>query len=241
MNNIEEFVTNNSNHGDGSGDGNGYGGYSDGYGNGRSRSSSSGSHDGYGYGYGYGNHGDACGDSLGYGMGSGDGAGCSSGKGYGNGYNRDIKSFNGKTVCYIDNIPTIIIKVKRDVAKGFILNEDLTTTPCYVIKSDNTFAHGKTLAEAREALRDKLFENMDEDERIDAFLDEFNLTDKYPAKEFFDWHNKLTESCKQGRETFVKNHEIDLDNDSFTVAEFCKLCKNDYGGDIIRQIIEQIS
>lgn len=225
MSNIEEFVTNNSNCGDGSG----YGGCD------------SGLSDGYGNGYSYGD-GSGSGDGSGNGDGRGDGNGCGNDCGNGNCCdNRDIKSFNGKTVYYIDYLATIITKVKRNVAKGFILNIDFTTTPCYIVKHDNSFAHGKTIAEAREALRNKLFKDMDDDERINAFLNRFNLTDKHPAKDFFDWHNLLTGSCKQGRKIFVKNHEIELEKDKFTVAEFCEICKNDYGGDIIKEIIKRIS
>lgn len=225
---IEEFVkthTNENNgygygYGDGSGSGYGNGsGNGSGYGDGNGSGYGDGSGNGSGYGGGYGGgggYGHGGGSGSGYGRDVGDGYGCDDGSGYcgGNGYsddsiynsgyNEDIKSFNGKIVYYIDNISTIITKVKGNVAKGFILNNDLTTTPCYVIKSDNFFAHGATLAEARKALRDKLFEDMDENERIDAFLNEFNLTDKYPAKEFFDWHNKLTGSCEMGRKAFVK-------------------------------------
>lgn len=204
----------------------------------------------FAHGSGYGGH---CSNGSGCGNGSGRGINGNCCRGFGDGYglgrgsscnyncNEDIKSFNGNPVYYIDGISTIIIKVRKNVAKEFILNDDLTTTPCYVVKHNNTFTHGATLSEAREALRDKLFEDMDEEERIDAFLDEFNLSDKYPTMDFFNWHNQLTGSCKQGRETFVKNHEIDLENDSFTVREFCELCINDYGAEIIKKILERIS
>lgn len=235
MNDIEKFVAIRSNSGFGHGGGSGYdcgGGYSFGGGGGYSFGSGDGSGNSSGFGRS---------DSCGHGGGDGCGYGGSRGDGDGGGYNKDIKSFNGNPVYYIDGISTIIAKVRKNVARGFILNNDLTTTPCYIIKQNNLFAHGKTLAKAREALRDKLFENMDEEERIDAFLDEFNLIDKYPAMKFFEWHNKLTGSCELGRKAFVKNHGIDLNADSFTVAEFCELCKNDYGSDVIRKILEQIS
>lgn len=250
MSSVDDFVKNHSDSdygycgGDGSGCGSGYGigddsGFGDGHGSG------CGSIFGFGFGGRNGsndNNGSDYGNGSGYGYGSGLGKGYNNGDGGGYDYNcnENIKSFNGNPVYYIDGISTIITKVRKNVAKGFILNDDLTTTPCYVIKHENTFAHGATLAEAREALRNKLFEDMSEEERIDAFLDEFNLTDKYPAKDFFNWHNRLTGSCKQGRETFVKNHGIDLERDAFTVREFCELCKNGYGGNIIEKIIDKI-
>jgi hypothetical protein len=63
---------------------------------------------------------------------------------------------------------------------------------------------------------------------------------KYPAAKFYDWHNKLTGSCKMGRDSFVKNMGIDLEKDEFTVSEFISLCENDYGGDIVRALKERI-
>ena len=205
-------------HGDGSGDGDGYG-YSYGSGN------------VYGYGQGYGD-GDGSGDGDGYGYGSG------RGYGYGDGYG--IKSINKQNVYLIDNVATILIKVKSNVAKGFILNEDLTQVPCYVVKNGNLFVHGKSLKDAKKALLDKIFENLSEDERIDAFLDNFKLNVKYPVMDFYDWHNKLTDSCELGRQTFCQNHNINLKNDKLTVDEFIDLCINNYGGEIIQSLKNKI-
>lgn len=209
-----------------------------------------GNYDGYGGGNGYGDrngYGDGDGDGYdnGDGYGYGDGNGNSNGyvDSYGNGFDydcNDITFIDGHSVYMVDGIPTIITNVKRNLAKGFMLNIDLTTTPCYIAKCGNTFAHGETLTCAREALQDKLFDNMSEEERIDVFLDTFNTTDKYPAKLFYNWHHRLTLSCEMGRQAFVKNHGIDLDNDVFTVREFCELCKNDYGNSVIRKILASI-
>lgn len=213
--------------GDGYGDRNGYGD-GDGDGNGC----------GNGYGDGYG---DGCGNGYGYGYGNGNGNGYVDS--YGNGFDydcNDITFIDGHSVYMVDGIPTIITSAKRNLAKGFMLNKDLTTTPCYIAKCGNTFAHGETLTCAREALQDKLFDNMSEEERIDVFLNTFNTTDKYPAKLFYNWHHRLTLSCEMGRQAFVKNHGIDLDNDVFTVREFCELCKNDYGNSVIRKILASI-
>ena len=169
-----------------------------------------------GYGYGYG-----------YGSGSGDG----SGYGYG------IAFYNKKPVFLIDNIPTIICLLKNNVAKGFILNDNLTTTPCYVVKGQNKFAHGETLKDAIDSLQNKIFEDMDTDEVIDLFKKEFtDLTKKYPAKVFYIWHNRLTGSCEMGRKSFVRNGGYDLETDTFTVREFIDITRNSYGGEIIRQL-----
>ena len=72
----------------------------------------------------------------------------------------------------IDDQQTIIDCVRGNVAKGGILRSDLTITPCYIVKQDGFFAHGATLRDAMDALRDKLYEDMPEDERIQAFVAE---------------------------------------------------------------------
>lgn len=183
-----------------------------------------GSGDGSGYGYG---------SSDGYGSGYGDGSGSGSGYGYGYG----IKSINGDIVYQIDSIPTVIKHIKGNVAKGFILNSDLSLSPCYIIKGHNKFAHGETLEKALKDLEDKIFEDIDTDEAIELFLKEFSdLNKKYPAKDFYLWHNRLTGSCEMGRNSFVKNGGYDLEHDMFTVQEFIDITRNAYGGDIIKQL-----
>ena len=194
-----------------------------------------GSGDGYGDGSGYG-YGD--GDGYGYGSGSGDGSGY--GYGYGSGDGSGLTSFDGQDVHYIDGMPTVIKKVRGNLAKGFAINNDLTTSTCYIAKSRNLFAHGSTLEEAQKSLQDKIFDNMDIDEKIDMFLEQFNTTDKYPAKGFYDWHNKLTGSCTFGRDSFCRNHGIDLENGMYTVQEFIEITENDYGSSVIKQLKERI-
>lgn len=206
----------------------------DGYGSGSGSGSGSGNRNGSGSGSGSGS-----GNSYGSGDGSGDGSG--SGYGYGNGSGKDLISFAGYRVYYIDKVPTCIEKVKCNLAKGFIIKNDLTIENCYVVKSGSLFAHGRTLKEAREALQHKIFNAMDVDEKIDLFLKKFNLTDKYPAKDFYEWHYILTGSCEMGRNVFVKNHGIDLENDKYTVREFIDLTKYDYGGEVIKSLEERIS
>ncbi len=233
---IKAFQAVSSGYGYGSGSGSGYG-Y--GYGSG------DGSGSGYGYGYGYGS-GDGSGSGYGYGDGSGDGSGdgygSGSGYGYGDGYGDGygVKFFNGDPVHTIDDVPTILRHVRGNVAHGAILNLDLTTTPCYVVRQDNRFAHGETLAEAMEALRDKLFEDMPEEERIAAFLRETEDGKAYPAQYFYDWHHRLTGSCDMGRRQFARDHGIDVEHAAMTLQEFLDLTKNAYGGDVIRKVLKEL-
>ena len=59
-----------------------------------------------------------------------------------------IKRFNRETVYRIDGVNTLIRSVRGNTAHGAIVNNDLTLTPCYIVKQDNVFAHGETLREA---------------------------------------------------------------------------------------------
>ena len=216
--------------------------FGSGYGSGDGSGSGYGSGDGYGYGSGYGSgYGDGSGYGSGYGDGSGDGSGSGSGSGdgsgYGSGYGSMIKMFFNYNVYMIDGIQTIIKSVRNNVAKGFILQSDLTLTPCYIIKQNNIFAHGETLHDAMRSLQEKLFENLSEEERIEEFVKCHEKDKMYSNKDFFEWHNKLTGSCLAGRNAFVKDHCIDIDGES-TVDEFIKLTENSYGGNIIKKLKE---
>ena len=205
--------------------------------------SGSGSGDGSGYGFGYGD-GSGSGDGSGYGFGYGDGFGSGygdgSGFGYGDGFCDGIKSFNGAPVYRIDGVNTLIRSVHGNTAHGAILNGNLTLTPCYIVKQDNVFAHGETLREAMEALRDKLFEDMPEDERIDAFLRETDREKTYPTQYFYDWHHRLTGSCDMGRKQFARDHGVDLEHGMMTLTEFLELTKAAYGGDVIQKVISKM-
>ena len=205
-------------------------GYGDGSGNGDGDGSGNGGGNGNGYGY-------STGNGYGYGYSNSN----DNGYGYGSSNIAGLISFNGFRVNYIDRMATIIKQVKGNLAKGFIINLDLTTENCYVVKNGSLFAHGRTLEEARKALQEKIFDDMDVDVKIDLFLKKFNMTDEYPAKDFYEWHHILTGSCEMGRNAFVKNHGIDLENDKYTVREFIDLTKDDYGGGIIKTIEERLS
>ena len=235
---IEEFLKDGLydkySYGSGSGSGDLCG---DGYGSGKLYGYDSGSGSGYGSGYGNGN-------GEGYGYGSGSGGGFDSGYGYGSGgasgYYKDISKFNNDKVYLVDDVPTIIKKVKGNIARGCILNGDFTLQPCYIAKGHNKFAHGKTIRKAVKDLQSKIFEDMDTDEAIELFLQEFELDKRYKGKDFYIWHNRLTGSCEMGRQSFVKNKGIDLENDMFTVQEFIDLTRNDFGGNIIEQLEKTI-
>lgn len=203
------------------------GGTITGYGNGYGNASWNGCGDGYGYGhrYRYSDYGSdyEYGNEYGLGYGCGDG----------------IAVFDGRTVHDVDDTQTIITTVHAGFAKGYIINSDLTLTPCFIVKSGDKFAHGETLKKAIAALQRKLFENMTEEERISSFIETYPDKDaKIPARDLWVWHNRLTGSCEMGRNQFAYNHGIDIDNDEFTPLEFCEMCKHSYGGNVIRRLEE---
>lgn len=207
-------------------------GWGDGHGHGNSSSDG-----GYGKGYGSGGGDTHCcghGDGYSYGLGNKDGTG------NGKGSNGGIGTINGMTVVCIDGIYTAIKSVVRNMAKGFIVYDDLTLKPCYVAKGNNLFAHGETAEEALSALQEKIFKNMNAEEAIEEFLKKFDLDKKYPAKDFYRWHHILTGSCEMGRNEFVNSHEIDLENGLYTVKDFIELTKNSYGSEVIMQLEAEI-
>ena len=217
MENLKEFLSNGDgySYGNGNGNGNGYG-------------------DGYGCGNSYGN-GCGCGDGNSYGNGNGNG----NGYGYGDGYG--IKSINGMDVHVIDDTATIITHVHGDLAKGCILRPDMSLRPCYIAKGGGCFAHGDTARDACAALEEKIIANMDTEERIELFIEHFaDLGKKYPARDFFEWHSKLTGSCLPGRQEFAAARDIDVDTAEYTVQEFIDLTRNAWGGEVIQELEERL-
>jgi len=229
---IEEFVKTKRGYGFGSGSGSG----SD-NGSGSGSGSADGSDDGSGYGSGSAD-GSGSGSADGFGSGYGFCSGFGSGSGYGSGDGDGIVSINNKKVYKIDGVQTIITSIRENVAKGYILQSDLTLTPSFIVREDNKFAHGATLHEAFASLQEKLYDDSSEEERIDKFKEHFSDFDKaYPASELFIWHHILTGSCKAGRESFARDHEIDVQHDYMNIREFINLTKDSYGGKIIKKLL----
>ena len=232
---IKEFLSLDRGSGYGYGDGNGSGyGYSSGYG------------DGYGYGYGDGNgdgYGDGSGNGYGNGSGDGNGYGNGSGDGYGDGSCSGgvIKSINGMNVHLIDETPTVIAHIHGSIAKGYILRPDLSLHPCCIAKGSGYFAHGDTAREACAALENKIIANMDTEKRIEMFIEHFaDPGKKYAAREFFEWHSKLTGSCLPGRQEFAAARDIDVDTAEYTVQEFIDLTRDAWGGEVIQELEERL-
>lgn len=226
--------------------------------NGNGNGAGAGSCDFYGKGSGGGcsGNGDGMGDGMGYGSDSGlghgsyystygtynDGNDCGSGSlyctGSGKGYGDGIKEINGKEIYMVDNIPTIFKSIRNNIAKGFIVKNDLQFEPCYIVKENNQFAHGDTLKDAFMSLQEKLYDDSTEEERIEAFKKQFPEYDvKYDNMDLFVYHHVLTGSCRMGREAFMSNKGLSLDGKT-SVREFVKLTQDAYGGDIIKKLPE---
>ena len=146
---IKQFLSGiDYNYGRGIGYGNGKG-YGDGVGKGREYNFGHGYGCGYGYGYGYGN-----GDGIKCGYGGGDGWGngydydCSYGNGNGNSYSDRISNLNGYDVYRVDDIPTIFTHIHGNVAKGYMLEENVILKPCYIVKGNWYFADCETLKDS---------------------------------------------------------------------------------------------
>ena len=182
----------------------------------------------------------ASGDGSGFGSGSGYGDGSGFGDGFGSGSasGDGISKYNNHYVFIIDNISTIITSIHGNVAKGFILNKDLTLEKIFVVKGNNKFAHGKTLKEAVADLQEKIFDDLDIEEKIEMFNKQFNRVEKCSGEEFYKWHHILTGSCTAGRDNFVRENNLDLKK-LYTVDEFIKITKDSYGGNIIKKLCEE--
>lgn len=181
---------------------------------------------------------DVAGPDANIGCGCGFGFCSSYGYGYGFGDDLGVKEINGNIVCIIDDIPTIITSVRNNIAKGFIVKNDLQFEPCYIVKENNHFAHGDTLKDAFMSLQEKLYDDSTEEERIEAFKKQFPEYDvKYDNMDLFVYHHVLTGSCRMGREAFMSNKGLSLDGKT-SVREFVKLTQDAYGGDIIKKLPE---
>ena len=76
--------------------------------------------------------------------------------------------------------------------------------------------------------------------RIENFKNQFkDFNKKVKASLLYSWHFKLTGSCQIGRDIFCKNNNINLTKDKLTIIEFINLTKNEYGSEVIKQLIDK--
>ena len=178
------------------------------------------------------------GDGNGYGYGSGNGNGDGNGYGYGsgNGNGYGVSEIEGRKVYKVDGIDTIITAIHGNVAQGYMIAYNTKLIPCFIVKGNNSFAHGETLHDAYAALQEKLYDNNTEEGRIAAFMEKFPEFDTpYDNADLFAYHHVLTGSCRMGRKNFVANHGIDMEGNT-TVRAFIALTEDSYGGDVIKKL-----
>ena len=167
----------------------------------------------------------------------GSGYGYGSGSGYGSG--DGIKSYNGYEVYIIDDMQTIIYSVHGNIARGAIINSDLTLADCYIAKYEDYFAHGETAKQAMLDAQAKAYQDKPIEERVDYVVKKYPDVDApIEHSALFSLHNFLTGSCLFGRQEFAKSHAIDPKHGSMTMMDFINLTKDAFGGDNIRQLAD---
>ena len=136
-------------------------------------------------------------------------------------------------------MPTVIERIHGTVAQGMIIRKDLTTWPCFIARVGNCFAHGSTAREAYNDAQEKDLQSRPVEDRIAEFI----ASHPDPDSEYgdlFKWHHILTGSCEFGRKEWCKQHGL-MPTDSITVRQFLLDTCNDYGGNVIRMVAEQMS
>lgn len=179
--------------------------------------------------------GNGSGNGNGYGNGSGWGDGWGDGDGSGGGWgDGSLRSVNGQPVHYIDGVPTVIMSIHGNIAKGGIVKQDFTLQPCYIARVGDCFAHGDTMRDAVRDATEKALEDEPVEERVARFKAAYpDYSKPVPCRELFDWHHFLTGSCEAGRRQFCQDHGIDLDA-SYTVRYFIDITRDAFGGDVIK-------
>lgn len=176
-------------------------------------------------------------DCSGYGCGYAWGSGGEHG-GHGNAHGA-VKSINGKEVYYVDGMPTIIESLHGNYGKGFTVGGDMHLRPCYIVKEQGYFAHGKTLAEAVAFAERKYNYHKPIEERIQEFKQLYPTLDTVADSiELFSWHHILTGSCRLGREEFLKSKGIEWTNGQITIKDFFDIAKDAYGKAVIRRLMQ---
>lgn len=181
--------------------------------------------------------GSGSGDGYGFSDGSGRGDGSGDGCGRGDGEGRGIEKINGMTIHDIDDVPTIIVSVKNNVAKGYTIRHNTALVPCYVARVHGFYGHGETKEEAYAAAQHKYDENRPMEDRIEDVVKVCPSLDAVvPNKVLYEIHHTLTGSCEYGRDEFAKAHDIDVENGSMTMRDFIDLTRTAYGGEVIDKL-----
>lgn len=225
-------------YGYGDADTNGYDGGSGegcGYGEGSSAGYGDGGGDGFGDGFGQSN---GTIDASGRGVGEGNGKGHADGLSNGHGDGIYPYSVNGKRVYIIDTVPTIIESVHGNYARGYIVKTIADLEPTFIARYRGYLAHGETVHKATHDVVAKYGSALPIEKRVEFFIQYHpHIDELHKGWHYFTEHQMLTGSCEQGRNAFCKAHGLDMDK-SYTVREFISICRDAYGGEVIRKLEE---
>lgn len=141
-----------------------------------------------------------------------------------------VKTKNGlKIPLYKDTKQLRETIEQNDLYKGEVVNLDLYNRSVYKESQALTEPHHNS---------QRLWDDLDIEEKIEMFNKKFNRVEKYSGEEFYKWHHILTGSCTAGRDNFVRQNNLDLKK-LYTVDEFIKITKDSYGGNIIKKLCEE--
>jgi len=125
---------------------------------------------------------------------------------------------NGEPHIIADGILSKIIKQRGDVYRVINYGQ---SEQSYLIKQGDVFAHGKTLAEARESLIYKFTER--DTSAYDGLTPESEMT----FAEAVTMYRTITGACAEGCQYFVEQNQ-DKRKDKYTVAEIIALTQGQY-------------
>ena len=130
---------------------------------------------------------------------------------------------NGVRYIKADGIFSVIDSHHGNVYKVHKLGQE--DKPFYLITDgDNHWAHGKTLAEARDDLLYKI------SDRDTSEYEKLSLDDTLSYEEAIVAYRTITGACSAGTRDFIENRLPSPHKDKYTIREIIKLTKNEYGG-----------
>lgn len=130
---------------------------------------------------------------------------------------------NGVRYIKADGIFSVIDSHHGNVYKVHKLGQE--DKPFYLITDgDNHWAHGKTLAEARDDLLYKI------SDRDTSEYDKLSLDDTLSYEEAIVAYRTITGACSAGTRDFIENRLPSPHKDKYSIREIIKLTKNEYGG-----------
>lgn len=137
----------------------------------------------------------------------------------------DFYNEAGEECIIADGILSKIISKKGNVYK--VVNHK-ESEPSYLVKSDDMWAHGQTIEEARDSLRYKI------SIRDTSTYDGLGLESELPLDECIKMYRVVTGACEAGVRDFVESREL---KDKYTIRELLELTKGHFGNEVLRRFV----